>query len=108
MRTNRSTATAPAPVTPASAPVNVRATSITDSAVRLGWQDTANTEAYFEIGGKRLSQTEWTTVSVPANSQNWTHTGLGYGTHYVYRVRACTATGACSAWVETGATTIGR
>jgi len=72
------------------APANLTATAISDSAIRLNWEDRSQNEHGIEVqrsddGGENFRAI----VTLPADTVTFTDTGLTPNTTYTYRVRAC-------------------
>jgi subtilisin family serine protease len=71
-----------------SPPVNVTATALTATSVKLTWTDTCSYESGFKVE-RSLDGVTWTQVAVlVANSTSWTNYSLTSKTTYYYRVRA--------------------
>lgn len=97
---NEASATAAGPL----APSNLTA-SATATAVTLSWQDNSTDEERFNVDARAPGSTFWTgLVSLQPGATRYTHGDLQAGVSYVYRVRACNASG-CTASSEVAATT---
>jgi FtsP/CotA-like multicopper oxidase with cupredoxin domain len=97
-------------VAPATAPSKLAVTATTDTTVALTWQDNSSTESGFLVQRSADGGATWTDVgvtgtvtqngggtlniSVPANTQTFTDSGLLQNTTYLYRVASVTAGGA--------------
>ena len=71
-------------------PTNLIATPISDSQVKLEWQDNCTFETGFRIERKADAGTFQQIAEVNANITSFTDNNLTYGETYSYRVRACT------------------
>jgi hypothetical protein len=90
-------------VTP-SAPSNLVATAISDSAIQLTW-DAAPGATTYEIQRRRGNSGSWDfRTAVPADSTQYLDTGLNEDTRYQYQVRAC-AGDLCSSYSNTATAT---
>jgi thermitase len=77
-------------------PTNLHIGNIGMNSLQLLWNDNTPGESLFEVQSQVSGTNTWTTVAtLPANTTNWTHTGLIAGTSYDHRVRACDSNG-CS------------
>jgi subtilisin family serine protease len=91
-----------------SAPSNLQSISVTQSAVTLIWQDNANNEDGFKIERSPDGNNGWAQIiTVSANAQTFTDSGLSSGTTYYYRVRAYNAGGDSTYTNVVNATTSG-
>ena len=94
-----------APVTPPAAPSNVQASPQNNGDIRVSWTDNSNNEAAF-----RIERSEDAVVyniiqnNLPANTTNYTDSGLTEGTTYTYRVSAINAMGTVAAATTPSAT----
>ncbi|MDH7488002.1 MAG: fibronectin type III domain-containing protein [Anaerolineae bacterium] len=70
------------------APGNLTATTLSQSSIRLGWQDTCGNEDSFKI-----YRNDTLVNTVGAGTTTWTDTGLSCGTTYSYYVKAHNAAG---------------
>lgn len=77
------------PETPPTAPTGLTATAISEQQIDLTWTDNSNDETGFWLQRRKTSGTGWQTVDVfPANTTNYSDTGLESSTEYEYRVLA--------------------
>jgi thermitase len=77
-------------------PDNLRTGTVTATSIQVRWDDYSPGESSFQVGHRPINGS-WSTSTVGANVQSFTHTGVTPGTSYNYRVRACDSAG-CSAW----------
>ena len=77
-------------------PTNLRTGSVSSSSIQVVWDETTPGESRFEIA-HRLVRESYSTSTVSANTESFTHTGLTAGSSYQYKVSACDSAG-CSAW----------
>jgi len=78
------------------APDGLRISDVTDTALTLHWNDRTPFETAFQFSYRQSGGTAFlTTVSLPANTTQYTVTGLPSGVLYDFWVRACDAHG-CS------------
>jgi len=91
------TPTQPSPQPPSTAPAapsNLQATVLSDTAIRLTWQDNSNNEDGYKIERKIGAGGTYVEVSsISANTVNWNDTGLSDSTVYFYRMRAYNSIG---------------
>jgi Concanavalin A-like lectin/glucanases superfamily len=86
---------------PLGAPSNLAGTGISQARIDLSWSDNAGAETGQVL--QRSSDASFsapTSISLPADVQSYSDTGLTAGTTYYYRVKAVTATDS-SAWSPT-------
>ncbi|MCA9905708.1 MAG: PD40 domain-containing protein, partial [Anaerolineae bacterium] len=77
-----------APLLPPSAPVNLAATSPTNTQIDLTWQESGYNETHFQIE-RAPNGVDWVQIdTAPANATSYTNGGLSCNTLYSYRVRA--------------------
>jgi fibronectin type 3 domain-containing protein len=91
-------ATAATPAAPPAglvAPTGLTATAVSSSQVNLAWQDNATNETGYRIETCATSGCTgyWQIGQVGANVKTFSHTGLGPGSTYSYRVRAYNGSG---------------
>lgn len=85
----------PTPATqPPDAPTNLVATVLDTGSIRLTWSDTANNETGFTINNETSD-----IANVPANTTEYTVTGLQPDRYYCFRVRSFNSSGS-SAWTN--------
>jgi hypothetical protein len=94
--------TSPATTFPV-APTNLRLKgTMTGNNVPLAWNDNADNEDKYYIHRKLTADSTWPTsgsiFSVSANTTTYTDNSVQPGTSYDFRVQACTAANACSAF----------
>jgi autotransporter-associated beta strand protein len=87
------------------APSEATATYPAAFQVRVAWTDNANNETAYRVERSPAGFAQWTLVSgqLPANSTNFTDTGLPSGASYDYRISALNS-GGLSAYATTAAT----
>ena len=71
-------------------PSNLNATPVTDSQIKLEWQDNSSFETGFQIERKTVGGNFQQVAKVGANVKSFTDDNLTYGETYYYRVRAYT------------------
>jgi thermitase len=79
-------------------PQNVRAGTVGATSIQLLWTDTTPGETRFEVGYTPTGGGVFSSASLPANSQTFTHS-VAPGARFDYQVRACDALG-CSDWTN--------
>ncbi|MGB3466404.1 MAG: RICIN domain-containing protein [Cyclobacteriaceae bacterium] len=83
------------------APSSLSASAGGTSSVFLSWNDNSVDEDLFSVQRSPSGSGNWSTVAtLPANTTNYTNTGLTAATIYFYRVRAENQTGS-SSWSQT-------
>jgi hypothetical protein len=90
------------------APLNLRATPVSQSQIDLVWTDTSDDEQSLEVERRPSNPFEEPVIvaSLPPSTTSWSDTGLPADTSFDYRVRAVNAAGA-SLWSNgAGATTL--
>jgi titin len=76
-------------------PTNLTAVALSDTKVRLSWQDNSGNESGFRLVRKEQGASVYSTsITVTANVTSCTDTGLKPNTTYVYRIQAYNANGA--------------
>lgn len=77
------------------APSGLTVAALSQTRVRLSWQDNSATETSYTVERKKTDETNFTLVStvVAANTTSYEDTGLQDFTTYIYRIRAANATG---------------
>jgi hypothetical protein len=81
------------------APSACAARSIAANKIQVCWQDNSNNEDGFHIKWAPSPTGPWKTISVPANTTCYTHTGLEASKMYYYKVRAYNSVG-LSSWTS--------
>src|SRR5439155_2954727 len=81
------------------APSNLVATAVSATSVNLTWSDNSSNEDNFVVE-RSSDQTNWSTVTLPANSFSYSDTGLNPGVYY-YRVKATKTAGTSSNYSNT-------
>lgn len=94
------------PLKPPSAPTNLQAEAISQTEIKLTWQDNSNNEDGFKIERKIIDGTYTLIGSVGANVTTYTDTNLTPGTTYIYRVYAYNSAGNSGYSNEASATTL--
>jgi len=84
------------------APTNLAATSPSASQINLTWTDNAGNEQGFKIERSTDGVNFALLATVPANTTNFSDTGLSAGTTYTYRLRSTNPAG------DSGAVTVSR
>ena len=89
------------------APVNLTATTFSNTQINLAWADSASNEDGFKIERKQGAAGEFAQIDqVGPNVTSYSNTGLNANTEYFYRVRAFNAGGHSSFSNEANATTL--
>lgn len=91
---------------PPAAPTDLHAVPVSNTQIRLTWQDNATDEVDYRVEGKIAGAATFTVLgSVPANSTAVNIIGLSPSTTYVFRVRASNDQGFSAYSNEASATT---
>jgi hypothetical protein len=78
------------------APTSLVATTPSSGRVSLAWQDNSADETSFQLQYRSATSTYWSVLrNLAPDTRSFAHTDLHAGDSYVYRVRACNASG-CS------------
>jgi thermitase len=89
------------------APTNLRIGTVGQSSIQLLWDESIPHESSIQVAYRVTGGSGNPTISLPANTENWVHTGLTAGTSYDHQVRACDANG-CSGWSNTVTVVVGQ
>jgi hypothetical protein len=76
-------------------PTGVRAGTVTSTSIQIRWQDNTPGETRFEVAYGPSGGPATSVVTLPANTESFTHSGVPAGARFTYQVRACDALG-CS------------
>jgi poly(beta-D-mannuronate) lyase len=91
---------------PPAAPTGLTASAVSASQINLTWTDNSNNESNFQVERSTNGGTTWTSlVTLGANTNTYSNTGLSAGTTYHYRVRATNAVGSSAFSNTANATT---
>jgi titin len=103
---NSNTASATTPIAPPAAPTGLVATALSQSQIRLTWNDVYG-ETQYVIERSSNGTNGWSQVgTTSANTTTFTNTGLKKNTRYYYRIRAVNAAGSSPNSAVVNATTL--
>ncbi len=69
-------------------PINLSASILSTSSVKLTWVDKSDNEDFFQLF-KKIGSATWLLIAeIPANTTSYTDTGLDIGVEYCYKIRA--------------------
>jgi hypothetical protein len=83
-------------------PLLYKAVPVSPTGIAIYWTDNFETEAGYKVACAPVGTTPSAFITVPANSSNYTFTGLTPGQAYVFRMVAVSANGTLSQYSDAG------